>query len=111
MDVAFGATMLDSGFLNFTATEASNPIDGNNSNATEYIFDLGPKRDSLYFVIPITVIYVLIFISGLFGNFCTCAVISRNRYMRTTTNYYLFSLAMSDLLFLVMGKFTIFIAI
>lgn len=98
-------TMHDSGYLNVSVFGTSNPTDVNASNQTEYVFDLGPIRDSLSLVIPITVIYVLIFKSGVFGNVCTCLVISRNRHMRTTTNYYLFSLAMSDLLFLVMGMF------
>lgn len=105
MDVMLDTTMYDSGYLNATVFGTSNPTDFNASNQTEYVFDLGPIRDSLYLVIPITVIYVLIFKSGVFGNVCTCIVISRNRHMRTTTNYYLFSLAMSDLLFLVMGMF------
>lgn len=34
-------------------------------------------------VIPITVIYVIIFISGVLGNVITCVVISRNRSMHT----------------------------
>ncbi|KAL0831148.1 hypothetical protein ABMA28_002018 [Loxostege sticticalis] len=63
----------------------------------------GPQRDSLYIVLPITVIYSLIFITGLFGNVFTCLVIVRNKSMHTATNYYLFSLAISDLLLLVSG--------
>ncbi|KAF2882440.1 hypothetical protein ILUMI_23722 [Ignelater luminosus] len=54
-------------------------------------------------VIPITVIYVVIFLTGLLGNVSTCIVISRNKSMHTATNYYLFSLAISDLLLLVSG--------
>lgn len=63
----------------------------------------GPKRDPLEIVIPITVIYVLTFFSGLIGNISTCIVISRNKSMHTATNYYLFSLAISDLLLLISG--------
>lgn len=63
----------------------------------------GPKRDSLLVVIPITIIYVIIFLTGLVGNISTCIVISRNRSMHTTTNYYLYSLAISDLLLLISG--------
>ncbi|XP_017780485.1 PREDICTED: neuromedin-U receptor 2-like, partial [Nicrophorus vespilloides] len=70
----------------------------------EEAFDLyGPKRDNLFIVIPITVIYVIILLSGLIGNISTCVVISRNKSMHTATNYYLFSLAISDLLLLVSG--------
>lgn len=61
------------------------------------------ERDSLYVVLPIIIIYVLIFVSGIVGNIGTCIVIARNRSMQTATNYYLFSLAISDLLLLVSG--------
>jgi len=61
------------------------------------------RRDSLYIVLPITVIYVVIFFTGLIGNIFTCVVIARNKSMHTATNYYLFSLAVSDLLLLVFG--------
>lgn len=63
----------------------------------------GPKRDSIYVVIPLTVIYLVMFVTGTVGNISTCLVISRNKSMHTATNYYLFSLAISDLLLLVMG--------
>ena len=64
---------------------------------------LGPRRQSLYKVIPITIVYSLIFITGIIGNIATCVVIARNRYMQTATNYYLFNLAIADLLVLVLG--------
>ncbi|KAK4882870.1 hypothetical protein RN001_006189 [Aquatica leii] len=54
-------------------------------------------------VIPITVIYGFIFVAGLVGNISTCIVISRSKSLHTATNYYLFSLAISDLLLLVSG--------
>lgn len=63
-----------------------------------------PVRDSLCFVIPLTLIYSVIFISGILGNVVTCVVITRNKNMHTATNYYLFSLAVSDLLLLISGK-------
>ena len=65
--------------------------------------DLGPIRDPLATVIPMTIVYALILITGVIGNSITCLVISRNRYMHTATNFYLFSLAISDLLLLVLG--------
>ncbi|XP_046735582.1 pyrokinin-1 receptor-like [Diprion similis] len=61
------------------------------------------RRDPLYIVIPITIIYVTIFLTGVVGNISTCVVIARNKSMHTATNYYLFSLAISDLLLLVSG--------
>lgn len=61
-------------------------------------------RDPLYIVIPLTLVYSIIFLTGVLGNFITCIVISRNKSMHTATNYYLFSLAVSDLLLLVSGE-------
>lgn len=63
----------------------------------------GPIRDPLYVVVPISILYASIFISGTIGNISTCVVIARNKSMHTATNYYLFSLAVSDLLLLVSG--------
>lgn len=65
--------------------------------------DWGPKRDPLYIVIPITILYIIIFLTGVAGNVSTCIVIFRNKTMHTATNYYLFSLAISDLLLLISG--------
>ncbi|XP_044761871.1 pyrokinin-1 receptor-like [Coccinella septempunctata] len=65
--------------------------------------NFGPQRDPLYIVIPIIAAYVVIFITGVVGNVSTCIVISRNKTMHTATNYYLFSLAISDLLLLLSG--------
>ncbi|XP_054159701.1 pyrokinin-1 receptor-like [Oppia nitens] len=64
---------------------------------------MGPIRDPLSTVIPMTVVYVLILLTGVVGNVCTCVVIANNKYMHTATNYYLFSLAVSDLLLLLLG--------
>lgn len=65
---------------------------------------LGPRYLPPRLVIPLTIAYLLIFISGVFGNVATCTVIVRNASMQTATNYYLFSLAISDLILLVLGK-------
>lgn len=55
-------------------------------------------------LVLLTVIYVIIFITGVLGNVVTCIVIARNKGMHTAVNYYLFSLAVSDLLLLVSGE-------
>jgi hypothetical protein len=55
-------------------------------------------------LVLLTVIYVIIFITGVLGNVVTCIVIARNKGMHTAVNYYLFSLAVSDLLLLISGK-------
>ncbi|XP_061493529.1 neuromedin-U receptor 1 isoform X1 [Rhineura floridana] len=62
---------------------------------------LGPRRSG--FFIPICTMYLLIFVVGAVGNALTCLVIIQHRFMRTPTNYYLFSLAISDLLVLLLG--------
>jgi len=64
---------------------------------------LGPRRQDVSTAVPVTVIYALIFVTGLIGNVTTCLVIARNHYMHTTTNYCLFNLAVSDLLMLLLG--------
>lgn len=66
-------------------------------------FGGGSVREPLNIVVPISVIYSIIFLTGVVGNISTCIVIARNKSMHTATNYYLFSLAVSDLLLLVSG--------
>ena len=78
-------------------------VNSSNVNLLSLEDRLGPKRQDLYKVIPVTVIYVGIFFTGIVGNVCTCIVIARNRYMHTTTNLCLFNLAVSDLLVLILG--------
>ncbi|KAM4652268.1 neuromedin-U receptor 2-like [Discoglossus pictus] len=62
---------------------------------------LGPKTSS--FFVPVSLTYLLIFVVGVAGNLLTCTVIAKHRKMRTPTNLYLFSLAVSDLLVLAFG--------
>ena len=64
---------------------------------------LGPRRFELYKVVPITVIYAIIFFTGVIGNVCTAVVIVYNKYMHTATNYYLCNLVLSDLLVIALG--------
>ncbi|KAL0125805.1 hypothetical protein PUN28_004696 [Cardiocondyla obscurior] len=80
-------------YFNDTYTDALGSTD---MSSTSY-------RDSLFVVIPVTIIYAAIFLTGIIGNVSTCIVIARNKSMHTATNYYLFSLAVSDLLLLVSG--------
>lgn len=61
----------------------------------------GPARSPVFS--PVCVTYLSIFLLGVLGNCLTCAVILRFRAMRTPTNYYLLSLAASDLLVLLLG--------
>ncbi|ODM90965.1 Neuromedin-U receptor 2 [Orchesella cincta] len=87
-----------------TSDQMSELTMNDTSNSTLLLQHLEwPVRDPLYITIPITVIYVIILLIGLLGNVVTCIVIVRSRYLHTTTNYYLFSLAISDLLLLLSG--------
>ena len=54
-----------------------------------------------------TIIYILMFVMGVIGNIAVCFVIVHNKSMHTATNYYLFSLAISDLIILIIGKLSI----
>lgn len=62
---------------------------------------LGPRRSPVF--LPVCITYLLIFSVGAVGNTLTCAVITSLPVMRTPTNFYLFSLAVSDLLVLILG--------
>ncbi|XP_050817577.1 neuromedin-U receptor 2 [Gopherus flavomarginatus] len=72
-----------------------------NSTEDYLAFLCGPKRSHLF--LPMTLVYVLIFVVGVMGNLLVCLVILKHRNMKTPTNYYLFSLAISDLLVLLFG--------
>ncbi|NXK52968.1 NMUR1 protein, partial [Chauna torquata] len=98
----FPAEPLSPGLCNRTHPDTL--FDPKDANLTEeQLRDkyLGPRRSS--FFVPVCVIYLLIFAVGAVGNTLTCIVILRHRFMRTPTNYYLFSLAVSDLLVLLLG--------
>ncbi|XP_073954382.1 neuropeptides capa receptor-like isoform X2 [Choristoneura fumiferana] len=64
---------------------------------------IGPRRLSLGVLAPATAVLLLIFATGMAGNAAVCVVIVRHPSMHTATNYYLFSLAVSDLLLLLFG--------
>ncbi|CAH2055737.1 unnamed protein product, partial [Iphiclides podalirius] len=64
---------------------------------------MGSRRLPLTEIVPISIVLVVIFLTGVVGNVCVCVVIVRNPGLHTATNYYLFSLAVSDLLLLLFG--------
>ncbi|XP_055323511.1 pyrokinin-1 receptor-like [Sitodiplosis mosellana] len=74
---------------------ATTPLDANNVIRFE--------PEPLAVLILVTMCYSFIFVAGLLGNVITCAVIYRNKSMHTATNYYLFNLAISDLILLLSG--------
>lgn len=84
--------------MNFSAAELEDYCLGPDEYLEKY---LGPRRSPIF--LPVCITYLLIFCVGVMGNVLTCVVITRHRVMRTPTNFYLFSLAVSDLLVLVLG--------
>lgn len=95
------------GFSSNLASKTEDPTK-NTLNLTG--FDLmeqkmGSRKQSLLFTALMSATYIFIFICGFLGNLSTCAVIITNSCMHNATNYYLFSLAISDLLSLTLGKF------
>lgn len=45
-----------------------------------------------------SVLYVVIFFLGMFGNFLVCFVVARQRTMQTVTNFFITNLALADIL-------------
>ncbi|XP_039231749.1 somatostatin receptor type 5 isoform X2 [Drosophila yakuba] len=89
--------------LNITTENLSNLLGSTNgTNASTMAAD-SPVDESLTLRTAFTVCYALIFVAGVLGNLITCIVISRNNFMHTATNFYLFNLAVSDLILLVSG--------
>uniref|UniRef100_A0A8D8W4H4 Neuropeptides capa receptor n=1 Tax=Cacopsylla melanoneura TaxID=428564 RepID=A0A8D8W4H4_9HEMI len=75
-----------------------------NMTADHFLFCArGPKRLPMSVLLPITIVYVGIFVTGVIGNMAVCVVIVNNTSLHTATNYYLFSLAVSDLTLLLLG--------
>ncbi|XP_014245067.1 neuropeptides capa receptor-like [Cimex lectularius] len=89
---------------NQTTMDTLRPVFIENMTLEEYLlYARGPKQMPLKTAIPITIIYVVIFITGVIGNFAVCVVIVKNKSLHTATNYYLFNLAISDIAFLLLG--------
>lgn len=65
--------------------------------------EIGPRTHNLWIAVPVTIIYSIILVAGILGNILVCIVIIRNTSMHTATNYYLFNLAVSDLIYLLFG--------
>ena len=90
-------------FLNTTSWGFEQYSSGNVTVPIAHLHTDRHKRDPLYIAVPLTFLYSFLLITGIVGNVITCVVILRNKYLHTATNYYLFSLAVSDLLLLIFG--------
>jgi len=58
----------------------------------------GPTRMRTEWAVPLTVYYGFLFLVGVPGNLLTCLIICTNTYMITPSNFFLVSLAITDLL-------------
>jgi len=87
------------------------PTVANCSNSTDCLLDeadyirlyLGWRYRGLCESVILTIIYATILLTGVIGNVSTCVVIASNRAMHSPTNFYLLSLAVSDVLTLCLG--------
>lgn len=68
------------------------------SNATSDVVGNNPSVFDERFLIVIVSVYILIIVAAICGNLLVCLAISLNQRMRKTTNYFIFSLAISDLM-------------
>ncbi len=89
--------------LNFTTTSPASLSNLSEATTTpdiaKYIASrLGAQHLPLTTIVPISVVYAIIFVLGVLGNVSTICVILKNKYMHTPTNVYLANLAISDLL-------------
>lgn len=78
----------------------------NTFNCTAHDLLLYKRGDSvadLRITIPLTLIYLLILFAGIVGNASVCIIIGQNQLMHTNTNFYLFNLAVADLLYMLFG--------
>ncbi|XP_034662763.1 pyrokinin-1 receptor isoform X3 [Drosophila subobscura] len=89
--------------LNITTENLSNLLSSDKGSNGSGLSADTPADNSLALLTILTVCYALIFVAGVLGNLITCIVISRNNFMHTATNFYLFNLAVSDLILLVSG--------
>lgn len=95
--------------INSSASFFFSPEPFVNSTSTPDLFEATVKnevgyRDPLSIILPITICYLIIFVTGILGNVITCIVIAKNKTMHTATNYYLFNLAVSDFFVLIIGE-------
>ncbi|XP_040569315.1 neuropeptides capa receptor [Lepeophtheirus salmonis] len=64
---------------------------------------LGDKRQPLEYLIPFTLLYICMFITGILGNILVIYVIFYHKNLRSPTNAFLVSLAVSDISLLFVG--------
>ena len=65
---------------------------------------LGPQQmDNRALLLLVTIFYAVVFVTGVVGNLSVCLVITRSKSLHSAMNYYLISLALADLILLILG--------
>lgn len=85
----------DSSFFNTTETSSSM-----SESINPEIEKMKDSLEEMRFVVQLVLVPIVTFI-GVFGNLTTIAVLTR-KTMRSSTNYYLTALALSDMMYLLM---------
>jgi len=103
-------SLYDSSILSSsTVANCSNSTEDCPLDEDDYIrLYLGWRYRSLCESVILTIIYATILLTGVIGNVSTCVVIASNRAMYSPTNFYLLSLAVSDVLTLCLGMKSLF---
>jgi len=101
-EYGYGVVIVGGGEASSTTWSSGNAT----NRSTEELLEsyMGARYRNMAECVVLTIVYAAIFFTGLIGNVCTCVVITKNAYMHTATNYYLFSLAISDVMTLILGK-------
>lgn len=78
----------------------------NTANCTAHdllVYRRGETVADLWITIPLTFVYLVILLAGILGNASVCICIGQHQLMHTNTNFYLFNLAVADLLYMLFG--------
>lgn len=67
------------------------------------LHERGRQIQDMNEAIPVTLLYTITFLAGIIGNLLVCIIIVRHSSMHTATNFYLFNLAVSDMVYLLFG--------
>lgn len=87
----------------FDRCDSDNMVTFNCSEREFLLYQRGEIVANIWLAIPLTIIYLLILFAGIIGNIFVCIVIAQNLSMHSNTNYYLFNLAIADLIYLLFG--------
>ena len=88
-----------------TTPPPRNWSDFNQTEKDAYIRKFYPPKFDQDTALPMTVFYAILFFAGVPGNLLTCFIILLNSYMRAPPNFFLFNLAIVDIITLTIGKF------